>query len=149
MPRRIQTVELQEIVQRLRLGHSVKAIHRETRRHKTVISALRDLAIKQGWLDMLKELPSEGEIACMYGEAEIDGQDQPHVLDAYEGQLKGWVEAKYSFLIIHKLLCAQGVECSESTVRRWIHRRFSQLPSPVILRSTVPGATMIALTAPA
>jgi hypothetical protein len=142
MPRRVKTVELQEIVQRLRLGHSVKAIHRETGRHKTVIRAIRDLAVQAGWLDVLKELPSEGEIARMYGEATIGGQDQPHVLDVYESQLKEWVEAKYSFLIIHKLLSAQGVECSESTVRRWIHRRFPKLPSPVITRATIPGEVM-------
>jgi len=31
---------------------------------------------------------------------------------------------------------------SESTVRRWIHRRFPQLPSPVILRATIAGEVM-------
>jgi hypothetical protein len=96
---------------------------------------------KVGWI-CFKELPSEGEIARLYGEVTIGGQAQPHVLDAHQDQLKEWVEAKYSFFIIHKLLCAKGVECSESTVRRWIHRKFPQLPSPVILRTATPGEAM-------
>jgi transposase len=35
-----------------------------------------------------------------------------------------------------------GVQVSESTVRRWIHHRFPQLPSPVILRATIAGEVM-------
>ena len=63
MPRRVLKVELQEIVRRLRLGHSVKAIHRETGLHKTVIRTVLDLAGREGWLSLMSELPSEGEIA--------------------------------------------------------------------------------------
>jgi hypothetical protein len=37
-------VGLRDIVQRLRLRQSVKAIHRETGRHKTVVRAVRDIA---------------------------------------------------------------------------------------------------------
>jgi hypothetical protein len=54
MPRRVRTVELQDIVQRLRHGHSVKAIHRETGRHRTLIRAMRDLAAREDWLTMSK-----------------------------------------------------------------------------------------------
>ena len=66
MPRRVLTVDLRDIVQRLRPGQSVKAIHRETGRHKTVIRILRDLAGREGWLSLATELPSEGEIARLY-----------------------------------------------------------------------------------
>jgi transposase len=135
-------VELQDIVQRLRLGHSVKGIHRETGRHKTVIRAVRDLAARQGWLSVTTELPSEGEIARLYEETLSDSHDTPHPLEPYEGQLKGWLQAKYSFQVIHKLLDEMGVRVSESTARRWIHRRFPQLPSPVILRATIAGEVM-------
>jgi hypothetical protein len=62
MPRRVRTVELKDIVQRLRLGHSVKAIHRDTGRHRTLIRAIRGLAAREDGLTLFKELPSEGEI---------------------------------------------------------------------------------------
>jgi transposase len=35
-----------------------------------------------------------------------------------------------------------GVQASESTVRRWIHRRFPQLPSAVVLHATIAGEVM-------
>jgi hypothetical protein len=139
MPRRVLTVELQDIVPRLRLGHSVKAIHRETGRHKTVIRAVRDLAGREGWLSPTTELPSEGEISLLYEET---GHDASHPLKPYEAQIKDWLRAKYSFQVIHKLLEDMGVGVSESTVRRWIHRRLPHLPSPVILRATKAGEVM-------
>ncbi len=135
-------IELREIVHRLRLGHSVKAIHRETGRHKTVIRAVRDIAVQEGWLDLRRELPSEGEVAQRYAATLTDAHGQPHSLERYEGEIKGWLEQKYSFQVIHRLLAERAVEASESTVRRWIHRRFPQLPSAVIVRATVAGEVM-------
>jgi len=41
MPRRVSMIEHQNIIHRLRLGQSVKAIHRETGRHKTVVRTLK------------------------------------------------------------------------------------------------------------
>ena len=142
MPRRVHIVELRDIVQRLRLGHSVKAIHRETGRHRTLIRAMRDLAARQDWLTTLKELPSEGEIGRLYQEVCTVSRQQPHPLELYEAQIKGWLESKYSFQVIHRLLAAQGVRVSESTVRRWIHCHFPNLPSPVIRRATIAGEVM-------
>ena len=135
-------VDLRDVVQRLRLGQSVKAIHRETGRHRTVIRNLRDLAGREGWLNLATELPSEGEIARLYEETLGASHEVPHPLELYEGQIKEWVELKYSFQIIHQLLTAQRVKVSESTVRRWIHRRYPELPSPVILRATIAGEVM-------
>ena len=59
-----------------------------------------------------------------------------------KGRSRNGLQLKYSFQIIHQLLTAQGVRVSESTVRRWIHRRYPQLPSPVILRATIAGEVM-------
>jgi hypothetical protein len=141
MPRRVTTVQLQDIIQRLRVGQGVKAIHKETGRHKTVIRAVRDLAVRQGWLNPLVEIPSEGEIVRLHADSAED-REQPHVLDPYEEQIKEWVGKKYSLIVIHKMLASQGVSLSESTVRRWIHRQFPHLPSPVITRATTPGEVM-------
>lgn len=135
-------VELQDIVQRLRLGHSVKAIHRQTGRHKTVIRAIRALAIREGWLGATCELPSEGEIARLYEQTLSAVHQAVHPLEAYDEQIQEWLRKKYSFQVIHRLLNQMGVTVSESTVRRWIHHRHPQLPSPVIVRATIPGEVM-------
>ena len=51
-------------------------------------------------------------------------------------------EDRYSFLVIHKLLAGLGVEYSESTVRRYIHRHFPKAVRPVMRRETRPGEVM-------
>jgi transposase len=142
MPRRVCVVELQDIVRRLRLGQSVKAIHRQTGRHKTVVRAVRDLAVDEGWLNPSSELPSEGRISQLYEQTLDASRESVHPLDAYEEQIQEWLRAKYSFQVIHRLLSAMGVTVSETTVRRWIHRHHPQLPSPVILRATIAGEVM-------
>jgi len=135
-------MELWDIVHRLRLGQSVKAIHRETGRHKTVIRAVRDLAAQRGWLNLLEELPSEGEIGRRYQEQGPSPEEQPHLLQTVEEPITEWLKEGNSFQVIHRLLLQRGIEVSESTVRRWIHRRFPRLPKPVIVRSTIPGEAM-------
>jgi hypothetical protein len=77
-------IELQDIVQRLRLGQSVKAIHRETGRHKTIIRTLRALAVQERWLEADGELPNEGQLKRLYEEALQISQDNAHPLDAYQ-----------------------------------------------------------------
>lgn len=135
-------VELQDIIHRLRLGQSVKGIHRETGRHKTIVRTLRSLAEREGWLQPEGRLPSEGEIKHLYEQVRQITQVSTHPLDLYHEQVSRWVKKKYSFVVIHRLLQGYGVCNSEATVRRWIHRRFAQLPSAVILRPTVPGEVM-------
>jgi hypothetical protein len=135
-------IDLQDIIQRFRLGQSVKAIHRETGRHKTIIRTLRALAVQERWLDPDRELPSEGQLKRLYEEARQISQDNSHPLDAYQERVKGWLKKGYSFVVIHRLLSQQQVHCSEATVRRWIHRRFPHVPTPVIVRPTKAGEVM-------
>jgi len=142
MPRRVLQMELRDIVHRLRLGQSVKAIHRETGRHKTVIRAVRDLAAREGWLNPLEELPSEGQIGRRYQELALSTDQRAHPLQAVEEPIREWLEAGTSFQVIHRLLLERGFAVSESTVRRWIHRRYPRLPTPIIIRSTIPGEAM-------
>ena len=44
-------MDLQEIVRRLRMNQSIKAIKRETGKHRSVIRRVRELAEQEGWLD--------------------------------------------------------------------------------------------------
>ncbi len=62
-------IEQQDIIHRLRLGQSVKVIHRETGRNKTVVRTLKALAQREGWLESGRGLPAEGEIQRLYERA--------------------------------------------------------------------------------
>ena len=56
-------MELQDIVNRLRMNQSIKAIKRETGKHRSVIRRVLQLAGQEGWLDEQQELPSEHQAA--------------------------------------------------------------------------------------
>ena len=52
-------MDLQEIVRRLRMNQSIKAIKRETGKHRSVIRRVRELAEQEGWL-VAADLPGDG-----------------------------------------------------------------------------------------
>ena len=135
-------MELQDIVRRLRMKQSIKAIKRETGKHRRVIRRVLQLAEQEAWLDAERELPSEHQLQEVYHEQRGDEEGRRHPLDARRDQIEGWRGDGYSFLVIHKLLQERGVEYSETTVRRYIHRHFPPPVRPVMRRETKPGEVM-------
>jgi len=141
MPRTIGTMELQDILKRLRIGESIKGISRELKHHRTVVRRLKRVAEEKGWLNSSYPLPSEKEIKEAYSRSETLVEASPHLLDAFKQEIERWIKEGYSFVVMHKMLCEE-VECSESTVRRYIHKHFPQKPRPVMIRKTIPGEVM-------
>ena len=135
-------MELQDIARRLRMGQSIKAIKRETGKHRRVIRRVLQLAEQEAWLDAERELPSEHQLQEVYHEQRGDEEGRRHPLDARRDQIEGWRREGYSFLVIHELLQQRGVEYSETTVRRYIHRHFPPPVRPVMRRETKPGEVM-------
>ena len=119
-------MELQDIVRRLRMKQSIKAIKRETGKHRRVIRRVLELAGQEGWLDAERELPSEHELQEVYHEQRGGEDGRGHPLDARRDQIEGW----------------RGVEYSETTVRRYIHRQFPAPVRPVMRRETKPGEVL-------
>ena len=119
-------MELQDIVRRLRMKQSIKAIKRETGKHRRVIRRVLELAEQEGWLDAERELPSEHELQEVYHEQRGGEDGRGHPLDARRDQIEGW----------------RGVEYSETTVRRYIHRQFPAPVRPVMRRETKPGEVL-------
>ena len=70
-------MELQDIVRRLRLDQSIKAIKRETGKHRRVIRKVLELAEQEGWLDAARELPSEHQLQEVYHEHRGKGRSHP------------------------------------------------------------------------
>ena len=123
------------------MNQSIKAIKRETGKHRSVIRRVRELAEQEGWLDAA-DLPSERQLRERYHEQQQAERGAAHPLDAHRERIAGWLKERYSFLVIHKLLTGLGVEYSESTVRRYIHRHFPKAVRPVMRRETKPGEVM-------
>ena len=76
-------MELQDIVRRLRMKQSIKAIKRETGKHRRVIRRVLELAGQEGWLDAERELPSEHELQEVYHEQRGCEHSRGHPLDAH------------------------------------------------------------------
>ena len=66
MPRRIPMIELKDILERLKMGQSIKQINRELNRHKTVIRKVKRIAEENNWFDPDSPVPSEKEIKESY-----------------------------------------------------------------------------------
>ena len=76
-------MELQDVVNRLRMKQSIKAIKRETGKHWRMIRRMLELAEQEGWLDEQQPLPSEHQLQEVYHEQRIGEEGRQHPLDGH------------------------------------------------------------------
>lgn len=129
--------EIMEIIRRLIKGQSLRAIQKETGVHRVTIRKVRKLANKSGWIES-KKLPSEitlYELWCGLKE------DWLHPLDNWQDDFKRWIDDGLTYVVMHQLIFNK-YQCDESTVRRYVKRRFPEKPKPVITRKLIPGEIM-------
>lgn len=136
MPKKVSPMEYREILRRLKLKESIRAINRDTGYSRDLIRKLKDIAKAQGWLDS-SSLPKEKEIAKY-----IDpNQNKTHPLDKIKEKMKQWVELGYTYIVITKLINEQSYNYNEITIRRYIKRQFPKTKKPVCRRHFDPGET--------
>lgn len=133
-------VELRDVVRRLKLGHTVRDIHRSTGVHRTIVRRLAELATDNGWLAAEADLPDERQIE----EARVERRQEKwlaHRLDEHRQRIKGWVEDGCSVVVVHRMI-QDLVPCSRATVSRYLRRSFPPQIEPVMRRRTQPGKVM-------
>ena len=129
MAREKTIMELQDILKRLKAGHTIKQITRETGTHRSVIRKLKHIALNTDWLRKDAPLPSEKELHDAYYGAM---KPTSHVLDAFRDELMEYHTSGVSYTVMHQLL--QGrTTVSESTLRRYVQTKIE----PGIPRATV------------
>jgi transposase len=141
MPRRRTVTELYDIIARLRKGHGIREIHRALGVHRTIIRTLRDIAQEEGWLKPTCPLPTEELIQRRMRYSLSDKPPRAHPLDAYLQNFQSWIDEGYTYVVMHQLIKDQ-YRCSESTLRRYLKRRFPPKPKPVMRRTAKPGEVM-------
>ena len=82
-------MELQDVVNRLRMKQSIKAIKRETGKHRSVIRKVLQLAEQEGWLDEQQELPSEQQLQEVYHEQQSAEEGHQHPLCCLPSEISG------------------------------------------------------------
>ena len=80
----------------------------------------------------------EHQLQEEYHEQRAGEEGRSHPLDERRDQIDAWRQEGYSFVVIHELLRQRGVKCSETTVRRYIHRHFLSPVRPVMRCETKP-----------
>jgi transposase len=130
-------MELREVIRRMRAGQGIRRIHSETGIHRTILRELRAAAEGQGWLEPGAALPSEQEIQRARGQGGAEPQE-PHPLEAFREQIASWVQAGHSYVVMHQLI-RDRYPCSESTLRRFVQKRFPERPRVSAARPTVAG----------
>jgi len=129
MARELTIMELQDILKRLKAGHSIKQITRETGTHRSVIRKLKNIALNTDWFREDAPLPSEKELHDAYYGAMTP---TPHVLDAFRDELMEYHTSGVSYTVMHQLLQGRAT-VSERTLRRYVQTKIE----PSIPRATV------------
>ena len=116
--------EIRTIIHRLRLGQSIRSIHKELGVYRPLISELQALAIMHKWLDPKLPMPSDEEISKVRNQKT---KESSHPLDAYKEQLEQWNREGLSSVVIHQLL-KDKCPCDVQAIRRY---RKKQFPKPM------------------
>jgi hypothetical protein len=133
MAREKTIMEMRDILSRLKLGHGIKQIFRDTGTHRNVIRKLKKIALKKGWLAPDSSLPPEKELyEEYYG---MKGKPSNHPLEPFRTLLEEYVEAGISYVVMHQNL-RDRVFCSESTVRRFVRTHIENTRPKEIVRRT-------------
>lgn len=135
MPRKRNMTELQNVVSRLRLGHFIRVIHRETGIHRNIIRAIKKIAIEVDWLNPNQPIPQEEAIQSELKKRETI---KKHPLENYVDDIERWIASDMSYTVIHRLI-NERYPCGETTVRRFIHKRFPEHQTPIMIREHTPG----------
>jgi len=128
-----------DIIYRLRQNQGLRAIHRDTGTHRSVIRLLRDLSAKQGWLDLANPMPSHQQIQEYYSSLSVSQKKAPkRILDPFLDEIRSWHLNRTSPTVMHQLLQGRCI-CSKSAVQRFVRKHFPKKIDPVMLREAISG----------
>lgn len=132
--------EKRAVIRRLRLGQSIRQIHKSTGMHRTLIRKLKHVALEHQWLSDSFPLPTEEEVAQALQPASSAAESN-HILHPYHDELRRWLHENFSYVVMHELL-SREIDVSESTVRRYCQKHFPAAPKTSYDRPTIPGEIM-------
>ena len=131
--------EKRQILIELKKGNSIRKVSRALRVHRDIVRSVVDIANVQGWMHPDCAIPTEEEMQCS-----IEQKYQPtHLLDDYKDNIHTWRQEGYSGVVIQRLLQTNHeVFVRIGALRRYLNKHFPPAVDPVMVRHTIPGATM-------
>ena len=137
--RRIEMYEYRQIIVRLRMGASVRAIAKAGLASRFKVKQISLIASEQGWLDVQKDIPSDEILASFFRSAFPSPMPQSSVLP-YQKQIEDWRQQGVQGSVIHAVLRRQyGFQGSYDAVQRFIKKLNDKSPTVTMILDFKPG----------
>jgi transposase len=118
--RRFEMYEYRQIISRMRLGDTDRAISRAGLLGRKKATAVREIALGQGWLDPKTPLPDDATLAAVFAKKSEPSVQSSLVLP-YAHDVEQWYEAGIQgTTILDALARKHGFQGSYSSVRRFL-----------------------------
>jgi len=139
--RKFEMYEIRQIIQRLRLGESNRAVARSQRVGRDTVAQLRDLAASQNWLDATGPMPDYATIALHYrttgkGASEGPIKNPSHVstVEPFREDVLAWHRQGIQVSSIRQALARQhGYDGSVHALYRFIRREAPDAPVATVM----------------
>ena len=133
--------EIRQIIQRLRLGESNRAVARSQGVGRDTVAQLRDLAASQNWLDATGPMPDDATIALHYrttgkGASEGPIKNPSHVstVEPFREDVLAWHRQGIQVSSIRQALARQhGYDGSVHALYRFIRREAPDAPVATVM----------------
>lgn len=137
--RRFEMYEYRQVLVRMRLGETDRAIARAGLMGRRKVGELRALAAAEGWLEPRSALPEDAVLAERIGRPRPKSSTTSRV-EAYREQVTAWRERGFQGTTIHRLLERRhGFSGSYSSVRRFLRALAEVHPAATTILEFEPG----------
>jgi transposase len=136
--RRFEMFEIRQVIVRLRLGETDRAVARDQRVSRKKVAAIREVAAARGWLDSHTPMPGDDELAERFARYRPSPQTVSSV-ERYGEQVLTWAGQGIQTTTIYQALRRQyGYEGSLSSVYRFVHAN-APAPKATVILEFAPG----------
>jgi transposase len=137
--RRFEMHHYRQVLSRMRLGETDRAIARSGLMGRRKISEIRQIALKQDWLDPSKALPPDKDLARHF-QKRNDDRLLPSLVEPYGDEVLAWRKNGIQGTTIHSALVRKyGFQGSYSSVRRFLTQFKAGHPDVTTILDFDPG----------
>jgi transposase len=136
--RRIEMHQYRQVIHRIRLGQSDRAIAKDKLIGRTKCAIVRAIADQNGWLS--GPLPDDEQIVIMLEAVRAASQNQPSLTQPYDEKIRQWEKEGIQASTIYEALVTRfGFTGSYSSVRRRVRKIRCITPKATCMLDFAPG----------
>ena len=137
--RRFEMFHYRQIIHRMRMGESDRAIAKTKLMGRLKCGEVRAIAEERGWFGSVP-LPDDAELAAAFETKQVPNPTRNSLSRPYEQQIQKWTEQGIYLSTIHEALVNQfGFTGSYSSVRRLAQKLKKQTPRATCILDFAPG----------